>query len=292
MPHRPWPAYSRFRVWHHFYASGVVGCHLPSFSCLDLPCKAFYRGFNLKKGPSTRESHSPKAFSPRPQAFAHLLSNLHASAPPSLNCPKSELHLSVTLGIEGRRKFIIATALKHHPGCSRFPKQPVKAETAVGRAGENQLEVAQVEGANPTMLAGNVRQVRMRTRAQVPGRLSELQPILGGEFLQADPSEFSGSQIHDPPPSSEPSGSFRLRLGCGFCRTSPRSAELSGLSALESVGLTEFLIRGSGVRVPPRLPLILLYLSVLFSSHFPRPFHFLSIRNPMAPSKPVEEDSK
>jgi len=76
------------------------------------------------------------------------------------------------------------------------------------------------------------------------------------QALRADVGEFGSVELHDSPPSSEPPGSFWLRLGCGFCRILPESAELEPLFSMESAGIKEFLIRRSQVRVLPRLPFL------------------------------------
>ena len=59
------------------------------------------------------------------------------------------------------------------------------------------------------------------------------------ETLGLDVGEFLGGKIHDSPPSELFLSGDWLRIGCGFCRTFPRSAEVSRLSSLLASSVRE-----------------------------------------------------
>ena len=74
------------------------------------------------------------------------------------------------------------------------------------------------------------------------------------ETLGLDVGEFLGGKIHNSPPSELFLSGGWLRIGCGFCRTFPRFAGLSGLSSLLGSSVGELAVTRSRVRPPPAPP--------------------------------------
>ena len=74
--------------------------------------------------------------------------------------------------------------------------------------------------------------------APVQDCLARVTLLSNVETLISDVGELLGGKIHDSPPSELFLSGDWLRIGCGFCRTFPRFAELSALSSLftSSVG--------------------------------------------------------
>ena len=75
--------------------------------------------------------------------------------------------------------------------------------------------------------------------ALIQNRLAAVTPFSNVETLGLDVGEFVGGEIHDSPPFGLFLSGDWLRIGCGFCRTLPRFAGVSGLSSLLTSSVAE-----------------------------------------------------